>query len=358
MGDCLHQRAVLRQLLRAHTVTLETSWASMYHDLIPEGLTVVRRPVGLRTQNKNQNREAALFSNRQPKFDRSVRIRYGGTEVMRTKSQTVLEAMCNAVECDYGSADYRLPVPQVWTDALRDGQPWWAEYANQQKPLLVYRPLVARPEWKGSIRRNADPTSYARLFAQIRDAFFVVSVADLEPGREWLVGPELRADVALHKGELNFELLAALFKEATLVYTSSGFAAILAPAVGTPCASIVGGYEHKGAHDSGMKFAPFLSLGPSVPCTCFSSQCRRPCQTEIDMSDALPQLQQFLLHNVGGVWAIPPARNLADVYDLVPDSATSAPPPPAQPFPPLAHPNHSIMLKQMRAAAWAKGHRA
>lgn len=346
MGDCLHQRAVLRQILREHTVTLETSWASMYHDLIGEGLTLVRRPVGLRTQSKNQNREAHLFGDKQPKFDRAMRISYGGAQVLRTKSGTVLEAMCNVAGVSYSEADYRLPVPEVWTAALQR-LPWWRAYAAQDKPLCVYRPLVARPEWKGSIRRNADPESYATLFNSIRHGFFVVSVADLEPAREWIIGPELAADVALHKGELSFELLAALFKEASLVYTSSGFAAILAPAVGASCVNVVGGYEHSGAHASGLKFAPMIAFGPQPPCTCFSSQCHKPCQIAIDVEAALPQLREFVLHNAKGLWTLEAPAPIRAAPLALPDPSL-----------PPTHPLHQALLRQMRAAAWAKGHTA
>ncbi len=33
MGDCIHQRAVIRQLLDRHEIWLETSWPQIYHDM-------------------------------------------------------------------------------------------------------------------------------------------------------------------------------------------------------------------------------------------------------------------------------------------------------------------------------------
>lgn len=293
MGDCLHQRAVLRQLMQKYAVTLETSWASLYHDLVAEGLVLVRVPVGLRTQTKNANREAELFRAARTYNTQGLRIRYGGAEVMQTESKTVLEAMCNATGTDYAYADYRLAIPDAWTQGLFAKLGDLPDRAFTH-PWLVYRPLVGRHEWRGSIARNADPASYTKLFQILRDTFFVISVADLEPGREWLVGPQLKADKTFHQGELVFETLAALFKHASLVYTSSGFAAILGPAVGTPTISVVGGYESTGCHSSGARFAPYLAIGPRVECGCWTSQCRQACDKSIDMDAADARLRKFL----------------------------------------------------------------
>lgn len=293
MGDCLHQRAVMRQLMQKHDVTLETSWASMYYDLVAEGLKLVRRSVALRTQTKNANREADLFLPGRPFNASGLRVRYGGADVMQTESKTVLEAMCHATGTDYVTADYRLDVPDAWTQALFKTLGTLPPLASA-RPWLVYRPLVSRPEWRGSIVRNADPASYAKLFQILRDTFFVVSVADLEVGREWIVGPQLKADLVLHAGELTFETLAALFCQSDLVYTSSGFAAILGPAVGTATVSIVGGYEGTGCHDSGARFAPYMAIGPRVECGCWTSQCRQACDKAVDMDMADAKLRTFM----------------------------------------------------------------
>lgn len=327
MGDCLHQRAVLRQLMVDHTITLETSWPSIYHDLIAEGLIVVRRPVALRTQTKNAIRESDKFSRIHPVRQEGLRIAYGGAQVMKTKSQTVLEAMCDVTGTSYEAADYTLPIPQAWHDELTRVMSGHARAFI--KPLLVYRPLVARPEWRGSMARNADPASYAELFSRIRDDFFVVSVADLEPGREWIVGPQLHADVALHSGELTFEALAALFSQADLVFTSSGFATILGPAVGTPTVSVVGGYEVTGAHSSGAKFAPYLAIGPKVECGCWTSQCRQLCDKSIDLTAGGMRLMEFVSENCIQLrdknW-LTPTRSVAEMF--APEEKLT----PAQPF--------------------------
>lgn len=299
MGDCLHQRAILRQLMPTRDITLETSWPSMYHDLIAQGLKVTRRPVALRTQTKNAARESesALYSPRHPLTRPNLQIRYTGQQVLATPSKTILEVMCNATGCSYGEADFRLPVPDVWKGAL------WRKLGSLGRrapslPWMLFRPLTARPEWRGGVARNADTTAYMEIFNSIRSQFFVISIADLEDGKEWLVGSPLDADLALHSGELVFEDLAALAHLSDLVFTSSGFGAILGPAVGTATLSIVGGYEDPHCHDSGAKFAPYLAIGPERPCSCWVSSCTRVCGKDIDLAAAKAATAKFVAENV------------------------------------------------------------
>jgi hypothetical protein len=301
-GDCIHARAVIRQLLKAgKQITLETSWPSLYHDLVGDNFKLARRgKVGLHSQDKNSQRESDKFS--AMRFGvgmQAMRVAYSGQQVLRSPSKTVLEAMCNATGTSYEEADYRIPVPDSWVELLfatLGGLP----KSTSEKPWLIYRPLVARPEWRGSILRNADPASYYTLFGEIRDRYFVISIADLEAGKEWLAYPEqeIKADLTFHHGELVCEALVALFKQSDLVFTSSGFPAILAPAVGTPCISIVGGYEYPGCHDSAARFAPYLSIGPRTSCSCWTSTCRQVCDKSFDLTVARAKIDKFLSKTV------------------------------------------------------------
>ena len=297
LGDTIHQRAVIRQLLKTGNVTLETSWPSLYHDFVGDNFKLARRgKVGLHSQDKNSQRESDKFS--AMRFGvgmQAMRVAYSGQQVLRTSSKTVLEAMCNATGTSYQEADYRLPVPSIWYRLLCEALgPIPAE--GYEKPWLIYRPLVARPEWKGSVLRNADPEAYAALFEQARAGYFVISVADLEEGKEWLAHPEqeAKADLTFHHGELVCEALVALFAQSDLVFTSSGFPAILAPAVETACVSIVGNYEDPRCHDSAARFAPYLSIGPRVSCSCWTSACRQVCDKSIDLPAAQEKLGKFL----------------------------------------------------------------
>jgi len=287
LGDNLHQRAIVRQLMQDHRVWLESSWVAVYHDLIGPELQVVHKATSLRTQAKNAAREAGQFSRmRPPPGSRIVNISYRPADVIATGS--VLGAMCKATGCHFPSADFRLPVPPEWL-ALADRLiALW----RPSKPIMLHRPLVARTEWTGCGNRNPDHGAYRELMSAIRERFFVVSVADLEAGKEWLVGEACRPDIALHSGELVFEALAALASRAALVFCSPGFAVPLAQAVGTPVACVFGGYENSRSFTAGARFTPYLGIDPIAPCQCWSHTHR--CDKRIDLPRAAAALQRFV----------------------------------------------------------------
>lgn len=291
LGDNLHQRAVVRQLMAKWEVYLETPWPCIYHDLVGPSLHLVRRASSLRTQAKNAAREARRFeAMRLPVRARQVRVWYTGEEV-RTQG-SILQAMLKNTGCDVNGTDFRLPIPDAW---LQLADVWLRQWAPT-KPVLIYRPLVERTEWKGCAQRNPDAQAYSQIFAAIRKYFFVVSVADLVPGVEWLSGRPIDADVALHKGELTFEMLAALVSRSALVFCSPGFATLLAQAVGTPAVCVFGGHESSTTIRGGMQYAPTLGIDPVVPCDCFSHT--HACQKAIDIPGAIARLLTFVERNV------------------------------------------------------------
>lgn len=287
LGDNIRQRAIVRQLMASHDVWLESSWVSVYHDLIAEGLKVIHKPTRLRTQAKNAAREIGSFArSRSPYGSRALAVNYPPELVRRHGS--VMAAMCAVTGTDIAAADFRLPIPMSWRAKAAS----WIERWNADRPILLYRPLVDRPaDWGGCAARNPDHTAYAELFRSIRDRFFVVSVADLVPGKEWIVGERIEADAECHAGELEFETLAALTSSAAMVFCSPGFAGVLAHAVGTPVAMTFGGYERSSFFFEGAKSAPVLGIDPINPCECFSH--RHACEKSIDLEQAKSRLAVF-----------------------------------------------------------------
>lgn len=279
LGDNLHQRGVLRQL--PGDIWLETSWPAVYHDM--PNVHCVAKGTSLRTQLKNAARQADRFE-QAPVTDAQMRIWYTPHQVRSTGS--VLAAMCSGAGVDHDLADFRLPVPQEWVDQAREfvGVP--------DKPILVYRPLVERTEWGGCVTRNPDHGAYARLLAGIRDRFHVVSIADLEPGQEWMVGEPVEADQSFHAGELPFEAIAGLFSLASLVWTAPGFAVVLAQSIGTPVVCVFGGYESSRSFSSGARFSPYLGIDPIRPCECWSH--RHRCDKRIDEALAAARIEDFV----------------------------------------------------------------
>lgn len=286
LGDNLHQRAIVRQLMQRNTVYLDTPWPSIYHDLVGPKLQLVR-PVAttLRTQAKNVRRELGKYQlDKFPRQVQMVRTWYTGDDVR--KHGSILAAMLANSGCQLEGSDFRLPIPDAWR------APVW----HTDKPLMLYRPLVMRTEWQGCAGRNPQFAAYREIFDAIREQFYVVSVADLVPGKEWLADGPVRADLELHSGELTFEALAALAKRSALVFCSAGFAPLLAQAVGTPVICVFGGHESSMTIKDGARFAPTLGIDPIVPCNCFDH--KHAHRKEIDIPAAIERVNDFVYYHV------------------------------------------------------------
>lgn len=278
LGDNIHQRAIIRKLVEQYDVWLETSWPSIYHDF-PE-VKFIRKSVKLRTQTKNAERERHLYVPHHVQnqtFSKHLYISYTPQLVRTLKS--VLKAMFYTCHLDPRDADYSLPIPETWVSPVKS-----------EKPILIYRPLVDRKEWGGCQTRNPDKETYRKLFETIRKDFYVVSIADLQQGKEWMVSDPIDADLELHEGQLSFEQMAALFKQARLVYNSPGFATVLSRSVGTPNITVFGGYESSNSFSVGN--SPFLPIDIIKPCECFKHGCT--CTKEINLSEAFNKIGDFL----------------------------------------------------------------
>jgi SAM-dependent methyltransferase len=290
LGDCIHQRSIVRAYLaKGREVWLETPWPQIYHDLAGPRLKLVDKGSSLRTQAKNARANRAAFTRQRPPASIDVLRQNYPPAVVRSEG-SVLGAMSKVAGVPVG--DFRLPIPKAW----REKADAWISRWKPDKPLMIYRPLVERTEWGGCAARNPDHRSYLELFMQAQEHFFVVSVADLVPGKEWTV-----ADLAgwepgatCHSGELDFETLAALTEMAALVFTSPGFAAVLGQAVGTPTVVVSGGYEDGTSFSAGAALTPTLAIAPINACNCFRHD--HDCPKEIDMPKALAKLSDFTGH--------------------------------------------------------------
>lgn len=284
LGDNIHQRAVIRHLMRDRTVWLETPWPQVYHDLAGERLRLVRPPdTKLRTQTKNAARQDIGYA--QGPVDGSAAphtVWYHQEAIRRTG--TILAAMCENSRVPVG--DFRMPVPLAW-QAKADA---FLACVKPGAPLMIYRPLVDRTEWDGCGARNPDPAAYARLAKEAARGRFVISVADVAPGKEWIVSPPIGADVECHAGELDVETIAALMARGSVVFCSPGFALIMAQAVGARLIAVFGGYEQGRFYDHGA--LTDLLINPARPCECFSK--RHRCDKTIDLPSAEQRIRSFL----------------------------------------------------------------
>lgn len=274
-GDNIHQRAIIRELVKKHNVWLRTPVPSFYYDFdikfLPPNTT-------LRTQLKNAAKEQYAHK-RAPKNVPQIGVSYPPSAVRKHKS--VMKAMAATVGVD--ATDFSLVVPESWDNGLD---------LPKDRKIVVFRPLVDRKEWGGNQARNPLKEAYKAIYDKVKaSGAFIVSVADLEDGKEWLAQEMPDADLILHKGELSVNQLAHLISKADMVLTSPGLAVVIGQAVGTPVVCVFGGYESGYSFSTGAEKTPTLCIEPKIPCDCFSH--RHDCKKEIDMKKAFEQLEVF-----------------------------------------------------------------
>lgn len=297
LGDNIHQRGLIRQLMLRYNVTLQSSWFSLYYDLIERGLHIVSKPTHLRTQSENANREAHLFHQPQMMRNPSVVRMWYRPQTIREQG-SVLAAMCSTVgpACDKSTIDFRYHegIPTAWLNAIDARIASW----KLEKPIVFYRPLTDRSEWSGCKARNPDFKAYYDLIMAIRDQFSVVSIAHLTSGSggrvptgEWMVGNPITPDVMLHRGELAFEEMIALMVRSSLCFCSPGNAIVMAQSVNTPVVCVFGGYENSSSFSLGAKYSPTLGIDPITPCSSFT---HTTWDKRIDMPKSLARLRQFV----------------------------------------------------------------
>ena len=108
------------------------------------------------------------------------------------------------------------------------------------------------------------------------NGYYVVSVADLEDGKEWALEPLPYADMQYHKGELDVKQLLALVQNASIIVGGVGWIVPAAIAAKVPAWIINGGnggFNSKSAiTDECMDLSKITFIEPDNFCKCFKPQ--------------------------------------------------------------------------------------
>jgi ADP-heptose:LPS heptosyltransferase len=282
IGDCIHERAPIRELMKQYDVTLEGFYPSLAMDLVEQGLKF-NMLTGLRPRIRDGAR--ATTSSRATVSDRRLKLTYNPAEILKAGSILAAQfASCGLKMPE--RPDFSFPVRDEWRNKAKAMIASW----KPSKPVLIYRPIVLNKVWECK-SRSPDHVAYADIFAEIANKFFVVSVADLTQ-HEWIVGSEQDADVKLHRGEVDFETLAGLFAESSLVFANPGFSPVLAQAVGAPCIIVYGGNESfRTTNSVGAHLSPTLAIEPINPCECHART--HDCDKRIDVEAAKAKVMEF-----------------------------------------------------------------
>lgn len=286
VGDCVHQRAILRELMKTREVTIDTPYEAMYHDLVAQGLKL-----SLTARVYTAALDPARRSGRAIPTRPRDGVHVGYTPSAIRQHGSILAAQFASVGLAMPERpDFSLPVPQAWRDKANK------LVGPHTKPLMIYRPIVHNKVWSCP-GRGPDQTAYAALYRSIRDKFHVVSIANMKTGKEWILD-EQAVDVKLHQGELDFEALAGLYAEAALAFGNAGFFPVMAQAVGTPNVTVYGGHESsRTTQRVGLHLAPSLAIEPDNPCDCHDSW-RHKCDRHITLEPAIERINAFIAKEV------------------------------------------------------------
>jgi hypothetical protein len=211
LGDNVYQRAFLSGLKQPFY--LETPWPELYRDTAAMPVMPLTR---LRTQIKNVKRQTATPWCIPHGVTRIARVKYGSTGIFAGMHETLQTARVPLNLPSFGDR----PIPQ--------------KYA-------IVRPVTIRAEWEAH-SRNPLPEYVDRAAKALSEAgYTIVSVADLEKGKEWSLGTLPYADITFHNGELSVTELMRYAEHAGAIVGGIGWIAPVAQAYRRPALLICGG---------------------------------------------------------------------------------------------------------------------
>lgn len=259
LGDNIYQRAFVKAL--AGDVFLQTSWPELYEDL--PNVRFVKPTTVLRTQSANAARQPAeRWSS--PPASRRIDVGYGAG----LERSSIPAAMRRA----FGIEPQRMDLPDCGPSPVRS-----------EKPIALVRPVTMRTEWLNEARAPL-PEYVAIAAAIVSKTHHVVSIADLKPGAEWLVGPTPKAHETFHGGELDVRALMALVAASELLIGGVGWIVPAAIAAGRRLYCILGG---QGGHNAPERLTSsqmdLSRIGWAMPAKfCRCTNMRHACDKHID----------------------------------------------------------------------------
>lgn len=255
IGDNINQRCFIKALVKqGKEVWLRTPLPEIYAGI--PNLHFVKANTPLRTQRKNEQSTLVTFEPEPPGIPRQ-RIFYGNGHLQAGSIFDAMQQQFGTLPATMDLPHY--PAPDI---PVPDG-----------KPIAVIRPTTERTEWhnasRGPLNKYVDEVS--RLLA-IR-GFHVISIADNEPGQEWIPDLEPFAHRKLHDGQLSITQMLALVERADIVLTGACVVMHAALAYGKPMICLQGGNGGNNHHSKVtdprcMDLSRALFVYPDNYCRC------------------------------------------------------------------------------------------
>lgn len=232
LGDNIYQRPFVRAAAARRQVYLETPWPELYADL---PVRFVKTETTLRTQALNEARQAASTWRPPPRFVDRVKPGYGSHALRTASIVKSLEATLPLARTPFA-----FDLPDMGAAP---------KLANAGRPIAVIRPATVRREWRNEAR-NPRPDYLRDVARWLLATHYVVVVAHLAGGEEWLDGELPAHHQAFTAGELGVRQLLALVRDADLVVGGVGWLVPAAIALKVPAFVVLGG---QGGHNAPEK---------------------------------------------------------------------------------------------------------
>lgn len=250
-GDNIYQRAFIQALLdEGHNVWVTTPWPEVYSDL---DVKFVRSETKLRTQVKNQLKQPNSLWSKWPSDAEVTRVSYAGGALATSNIIQVMERCFGVQPAPMTLPDFKSPI---------DGD------------YVVIRPVTVRSEWSNT-SRNPYPEYIEHASEALgKSGIRRIAVADLEPGKEWIVGNAKLADQHFYDGQFGPAELLGLIRGAKAVIGGVGWILPACLAYQTPLFCVLGG---DGGHnhpsritDSRLNLSRLRWALPDRMCMCTS----------------------------------------------------------------------------------------
>lgn len=267
LGDTIYLRPVARAASkRFDEVYVSTAWPELFSDM---PVHCVRSGSGLRCQTKNADKRANRFVEL-PSGVQGRELKYGWKELRKSNIMVQMERDAGVV-----CSPLRFDLPPL-------------PHSPVQGKYAVVRPVSIREDWPNP-GRNPLPEYIGRAASILKESgWTVVSVGDLEDGKENLVGEPIPADIRYERGELDTLDLLALIQNAGVVVGGVGFIVPAVVATQTPAVIVGGGQgacnSPKAVLDPRMDASRVRWIMPDQYCRCRKK--RHNCNKTISDFDA------------------------------------------------------------------------
>lgn len=222
-GDSIYIRG-FAHAYRGHYI--ETPFPELFEDL---GLKCVKPETDLRTQSRHIEQSKYKWYPK-PERERPTIVKYGHKNLQYGSIISALKRILNTQP--------NFTLPETGKSPI------------EHNKLAIIRPVTIRSEWKNTSRAPKPEYIYSASQILKEKGYYIVSIADIEDGKEWLEGTVPYADTYFHNGELSFMELLALIKSAKVVVGGVGWIVPACIASKTPAYFILGG---NGLHNAPEK---------------------------------------------------------------------------------------------------------